>query len=835
MGVCRSRISRLRDLGGNERGATSVSLGVQELLLERLALDDVDDGLADLVLAACDGPASLESALVGGVHLRSQVDVGGGAAAEPPGVFLAGVRVAGFRGIGPAVSLAVEPGPGLTLVVGRNGSGKSSLAEALEVLLTGDTARWRDRREAWRAGWRNLHHPSTAIEARFLVEGRGDVVVRRAWLDGEGLADGEASDLSVLLQAAGPGGSAELMSRYRPFLSYSELGTLLEGQASLHDGLASVLGLEDVVAVEQVLRDARRSREEEGKQAAGGLRELQPLLLESGDERAVSCRAALADKAWDLDRVELALDGVVDGGDPESDLAALRALASLQAPEPGRLADVAAGLRAAEQRLLDVAGTDAARAYALAGLLEQALTLHAGHGDGDCPVCGAGAALDGSWRHEAEQEFARLRGQAEAATEAERAAGQAVRAAELLHVSEPASLAHAAGLGLDAAPVHAAWSDWLAAPVTGGLGALADHLERAGAGLTASVGALRVEAERELARREDAWRPLARGLTSWLPGARRAQMGAEQAVRLKKAEEWVKGLQKRLREERFAPIRDEAQAIWSLLRQGSNVSIGRIELAGASTQRRVEIDVTVDDQPGAALGVMSQGELHALALSLFLPRACLPESPFRFIVIDDPVQSMDPAKVDGLARALARSAERRQVLVFTHDERLPEAVRRLRIAATVLEVTRRPGSVVEIRRGRDPVEQAIADARAVARDPSLDLEIAGRVVPGFLRAALEAACTQCVRRRRLARGEGHADVEELLLRARTTYSRVALALFDDAGRAGDVTAAVGNRFNQRALDALRAATTGAHDGVTCPLEPLIQDAARLATDLRDMP
>jgi len=34
---------------------------------------------------------------------------------------------------------------------------------------------------------------------------------------------------------------------------------------------------------------------------------------------------------------------------------------------------------------------------------------------------------------------------------------------------------------------------------------------------------------------------------------------------------------------------------------------------------------------GAALSVMSQGELHALGLALFLPRATSPDSPFRFI------------------------------------------------------------------------------------------------------------------------------------------------------------------------------------------------------------
>jgi DNA repair exonuclease SbcCD ATPase subunit len=84
-------------------------------------------------------------------------------------------------------------------------------------------------------------------------------------------------------------------------------------------------------------------------------------------------------------------------------------------------------------------------------------------------------------------------------------------------------------------------------------------------------------------------------------------------------------------------------------------------------------------------------------LSLFIPRATLPESPFRFIVIDDPVQSMDPARVDGLARVLQAAGKDRQVIVFTHDERLREAIRRLAIDATVIEVTRRQGSIVEAR------------------------------------------------------------------------------------------------------------------------------------------
>ena len=143
----------------------------------------------------------------------------------------------------------------------------------------------------------------------------------------------------------------------------------------------------------------------------------------------------------------------------------------------------------------------------------------------------------------------------------------------------------------------------------------------------------------------------------------------------------VEGSERAIRDERFSPVAERAIAIWKQLRLQSNVDLGGIELEGTAQRRRVTLRVTVDGTPAEALGVMSQGELHALALSLFLPRATLPESPFRFLWIDDPVQSMDPARVEGLARALAETAKTRQVVVFTHDDRLPEAVRRLGIPA----------------------------------------------------------------------------------------------------------------------------------------------------------
>ena len=54
---------------------------------------------------------------------------------------------------------------------------------------------------------------------------------------------------------------------------------------------------------------------------------------------------------------------------------------------------------------------------------------------------------------------------------------------------------------------------------------------------------------------------------------------------------------------------------------------------------------------------MSQGELHALALALFLPRATAASSPFRFVVLDDPIQAMDPAKIDGFVQVLSEDRQ----------------------------------------------------------------------------------------------------------------------------------------------------------------------------------
>jgi hypothetical protein len=157
---------------------------IQSRVVDRLiATGKADEPWALIGLAAMEGAQQLDEFLdkKKSVAAPQRADIAAAPATEPPGAYVASISVEGFRGVGPATALALRPGPGLTLVVGRNGSGKSSFAEGLEYLLTGRNYRWEKRPRVWVEGWRNLHHDRVALKADLLVEGRGSVSVARTW------------------------------------------------------------------------------------------------------------------------------------------------------------------------------------------------------------------------------------------------------------------------------------------------------------------------------------------------------------------------------------------------------------------------------------------------------------------------------------------------------------------------------------------------------------------------------------------------------------------------------------------------------------------------------
>lgn len=812
-----------------------------DVILGRIDGDaSLSEGTTDLLLAACQGDDALSAAL-GGAHPRRPPGTADGRPApEAASAYLASITVEGFRGVGRATTLELRPGRGLTVVAGRNGSGKSSFAEGLEALLTGSAARL-DSYTVFRDGWRNLHQGDPArVSAEFHVEGSpGTTIVERKWAAGADLDEGTCT-----VQVAGEKvtgldrlGWGHDVTQYPPFLAHSDLARLYNGKRSdLYDQLAGVLGLGDLTTAQDRLGARRRTLEAAAKSADEERKAIVDLLATLDDERAAPVRTYMASRAPDLDAVARMVTGtgatttggVIDG---------LRRLANLSAPDPAAADAAATRLRHAADRLVAVQGTAATRARSLADLLDRAVRLHDDHpDDAGCPVCGRAAAMDDAWRSHAIAEIGRLREEAEAAESAHTEADSALQHARGLLTPLPPVLSDPPDTGIETTELARAWSAWATAPGVhtdgpDGLRAVAGHLDTAD-DLASKAADVRKLAADELASREDRWAPAAERVAAWITQGRAAADAASTVKRLKDAESWLKAAHDDIRNERLRPIAERAQATWRTLRHESNVELGAIRLFGSKTQRRVVLDATVDGSESNALGVMSQGEVNALALSIFLPRATLPESPFRFVVIDDPVQAMDPAKVDGLARVLHQAAQTHQVVVFTHDDRLPNALRRLDLDAHIVQVQRRPGSIVDLSPAGDPMSRALSDARSVAHDAGVPVDIKQRVVPGQCRLALEATLTDITLRRELRAGRAQHEVDELLAEARTLHQKAALALLGDLDAGGRVFPRLA-QLGQRHVDTFKNLKPGAHGRFTGSTADIVRDTQRLVEVLQD--
>jgi hypothetical protein len=170
--------------------------------------------------------------------------------------------------------------------------------------------------------------------------------------------------------------------------------------------------------------------------------------------------------------------------------------------------------------------------------------------------------------------------------------------------------------------------------------------------------------------------------------------------------------------------------------------------------------------------------------------------------------------------------------VFTHDDRLPEAIRRLQIPARIVEVQRRPGSVVELRESLDPVQQALSDARAIARSSGVPGAVRGRVTAGFCRSAIEAACVESIRGRWLSAGRTNADVERAVGEATRLTHYVSLCLFDDISRGGEVLPTINQRWGHAAGDAFQTCNRGIHEGYAGDLRTFSNECGSLAERLR---
>ena len=488
---------------------------LHDLLTERLEADPaVDEPLSRIILAAWTGADALAAAIEGRPDTAADA-VGSSPPMDPaPDVYLAAIHAEGFRGVGPQATLPLRPGPGLTLITGRNGSGKSSFAEAAELALTGDSKRWSGRTVVWRKGWRNLHSPTKAFIGVDLVTAGAPGVTRiaRRWADGEELDGGQwTRQLSGAEREPFDGAAwREDMVTYRPFLSYSELGALIDGKPTeLHDAMHNLLGLGPLTDTKDNLRVARKRLTDDAKAVSDARKQLRVDLAQVDDPRAARAAALLASTRPDLPAVAELVAGAF--ADPAGG-AALTALTAVEAPDAEKVHAATARLRRAADRAGELAdrrdplgGPDRrvaarrprpprrARHLAVSGLSHRHPRRRVAAG---CRPPGRGAGGDRGRPPGREPGAHRRR---------LRRTGADLVPTTLLGGSVP----------IDIGALALAWSGWQEAGRAVGPAELAHALDTTLGPLAAAVEDARTRAHAELAHRDEVWAPLARRLGAW--------------------------------------------------------------------------------------------------------------------------------------------------------------------------------------------------------------------------------------------------------------------------------------------------------------------------------
>ena len=633
--------------------------------------------------------------------------------------YLSSISVEGFRGIGPHASLPLEPQRGLTLIYGANGSGKSTFVEALDVLLTGNTARFAGRGREWRSAWANAHSPDRGqIDVEFVVENR----------DTQRFDDDESSNLFLV------GFAEEARDAQRDTLTRDWTAADLSAATSEKDnplgGLdgddprqASATGEKDDSLGEPVRRIGRldvRGAIDKFRPILG-YGELGPLFEESD---------SVADP--DTGNVTLFAQHIRTRANVRDEITdALEQFIKQPAYPSGVLYDelvawqsyitsTRKGAKEAESLVSSAAAGDATARATLRSPSDwdwQALAIEHTEDSSDSPI-------------------------------------RASSLGELLTVARAYS---------------PRFSDSIRESVTQLVAQRARNIHRS--------------PERQYHMRMRRMHELKRGwgdpteveLDEAQLEIRDVQERVERffAYQPSRAKSYAEMLLDEILSARLEQFSQRVSDIWGKIRPGSNgvqfdaLSLQRYhtvdEGSSPAQEIRVSLGLTIDGDHPIERGALSQGELHSLALSVFLPTLMMPGSPFGFAVIDDPVQAMDSYAVDGLAEVLRHAAEDLQVVVFTHDERLPRALRLLDIEHTLINIARSPGSKVLHEVALDPVIRALEDARIEAQDAGEDNSDSSWMDVGVhCREAIEQACIKAVTQRLRKAGLSLLDIQREL-------------------------------------------------------------------------
>jgi hypothetical protein len=120
----------------------------------------------------------------------------------------------------------------------------------------------------------------------------------------------------------------------------------------------------------------------------------------------------------------------------------------------------------------------------------------------------------------------------------------------------------------------------------------------------------------------------------------------------------------------------EVEALYDRLNRGSNVGFDVMEPGTDS----MKLHATSFGVRMSAAANLSECQLNCVGLAMWLMRATTPTSPFGFIMLDDPVQSMDDDHAEAFIADIVphlMTDHGKQVLVLSHVKRVTDRLREL--------------------------------------------------------------------------------------------------------------------------------------------------------------
>jgi hypothetical protein len=582
------------------------------------------------------------------------------------------VSIRGYRGIGnddPLV-LTFDPTPGLTVLHGLNGAGKSSISDAIEIGLTGRTPAVTAGTAGRAALWDPIHLARGATSACVEVTLASDDhrLLLIALLDSTGTIQSHEAELTnavgtrkIPLDASW----YDALASHQPVFAYASLERrvqLSKNLATYFEGLLALGGsfttLEEAIAGRANTSTLAHSRWRSAKDDA--MRSLAAVDAERGSETTVMPLEPVKEPSPGDDLEKWLEDaGLLQAGASSSPLpsdsreqlgmAASHATASILAFDNARVTS--------EQNL----------STALAFLHSEATS---GHIDSAaCPVC---AAPSSNWLKtlgttvEQNVNLTRLQTKVEAEIRALASVTESLLPA-VLQVGEAA--------GADD-PIRSIsetaedlLSDFVEARRT------SHPTQHLALTATTELSAWLVSQDAktlidEAVARTDAtkqWqiaraRAVENLTTVWKADGALAAESVSWSETLKRVDD----LRKQLRKRRSVTLEGKAGS-----RIENLLSDADLHLKGISVlSSKASMELVDRNNNKVDLGMLSAGQRNAVLLAPLL--ASVDAGPFGFLILDDPVHAFDELRIDRLAESLSRIAEARRVIVLTHDDRLKE-------------------------------------------------------------------------------------------------------------------------------------------------------------------